>query len=139
MPLATFDHPGLQQFTRTFEELFYAADPVSMTSYYTDEAQLMADGIMPLQGQEAIEQFWRAAIDRALAADARRTIQLHESHCSGELGYALCTVTVEIPGRTRRASWDTTVWRQGTDGRWRIEVDISTPLPLADGLGNAAT
>jgi ketosteroid isomerase-like protein len=138
MPLATFDHSELQQFTRTFEELFYAADPVAMTSYYTDEAHLMGDGLTPLQGHEAIEQFWRAAIDRGLAAGARRTIQLHESHCSGELGYALCTVTVELAGR-RRAVWDTTVWRRGTDGRWRIEVDISTPLPSADGLGNAAT
>jgi len=129
MPLAAFDHSELARFTRTFEELFYAADPVSMTSYYTDQAQLMGDGITPIQGHDAIEQFWRIAIDRAAAAGARRTIQLHESHCSGELGYALCTVTVEIPRLTRRASWDTTVWRQGADGGWRIAVDISTPLP----------
>lgn len=129
MPLAAFGHPELEQFTRTFEELFYAADPVSMTSYYTDQAHLMADGMTPIQGHEAIEQFWRIAIDRAAAVGARRTIQLHESHFSGELGYALCTVTVEIPGHIRRAVWDTTVWRQGTDGRWRIAVDISTSLP----------
>jgi ketosteroid isomerase-like protein len=129
MPLAGFDHPELDRFTRTFEKLFYAADPLTMTSYYTDQAQLMADGIAPIQGHDAIEQFWRTAIDGALAAGARRNIQLHESHCSGDLGYALCTVTVEIPGLTRRAWWDTTVWRRGTDGGWRIAVDISTPLP----------
>lgn len=103
--------------------------PMSMTSYYTDHAQLMADSITPIQGHDAIEQFWRAAIDRAAAAGARRTIQLHESHCSGNLGYALCTVTVEIPGLAHRASWDTTVWQQSADGGWRIAVDISTPLP----------
>ena len=129
MPLAAFHRPGLDRFTRTFEELFYAAEPISMISYYTDQAHLMADGIAPIQDHDAIEQFWRTAIDRAAAAEARRTIQLHESHCSGELGYALCTVTVEIPGLTRRASWDATVWRHGTDGGWRIAVDISTLLP----------
>jgi ketosteroid isomerase-like protein len=129
MSLAAFGHRELERFTRTFEELFYAADPTSMTSYYADQAQLMADGITPIQGHDAIGQFWRAAIDRAAAVGARRTIQLHESHCSGDLGYALCTVTVEVPGVGRRASWDTTVWRRGADGGWRIAVDISTPLP----------
>lgn len=129
MSLAAFDFRELDRFTRAFEDLFVAADPVSMTSYYSDHAQLMADGITPLQGRGAIEQFWRVAIDRAAAAGARRTIAVHESHCSGHLGYALCTVTVEIPGLTRRASWDATIWQQGADGRWRISVDISTPLP----------
>ena len=129
MSLTAFDHRELEQFTRAFEELFHAADARSMTSYYTDQAHLMADGMMPIQGHDAIEQFWGIAIDRAAAVGARRTIQLHESHSSGELGYALCTVTVEIPGHPRRAVWDTTVWRQGADGRWRIAVDISTLLP----------
>jgi ketosteroid isomerase-like protein len=129
MSLATFDHHELEQFTRTFEELFYAADARSMTSYYTDQAHLMGDGMMPIQGHDPIEQFWRTAIDRAAAVGARRTIQLHESHFSGELGYALCTVAVEIPGHMGRTAWDTTVWRQGADGRWRIAVDISTLLP----------
>ncbi len=129
MSLAAFDFEELDRFTRTFEELFDAADPVAMTSYYADDAQLMADGMTPIQGRDAIEQFWRVAIDRATTASARRTIQAHESHCSGHLGYALCTVTVEIPGVTRRASWDATIWQRGEDGRWRIAVDISTPLP----------
>lgn len=131
MSLAAFDHRELEGFTRTFEELFYAADASTMTSYYSGQAHLMGDGMVPIQGHEAIEQFWRIAIDRAAAVAARRTIQLHESHSSGELGYALCTVTVEIPGRPRRAVWDTTVWRRGGDGRWRIAVDISTALPSA--------
>jgi ketosteroid isomerase-like protein len=135
MSLASIDQPELERFTRTFEELFYAADPVAMTSYYTGQAQLMGDGMTPIQGHDAIELFWRTAIDRAIAAAARRTIQLHESHWSGELGYALCTVTVEIPGRARRASWDTTVWRRGADGKWRIEVDISCPLPPGPSAG----
>lgn len=129
MSLAVFGQRELEQFTRTFEELFYADDPVSMTSYYTGQAQLMGDGITPIQGHDAIEQFWVAAINRAAAVGARRTIRLHECHCSGDLGYALCTVTVEVPGITRRAVWDATVWRRGGDGRWRIAVDISTPLP----------
>ena len=127
--LPAFGQQELERFTRTFEELFYAADAESMTSYYTEPAQLMAGGITPIRGHEAIEQFWRAAIFRAQAAGAKRVIRLHEAHSSGDLGYALCTVTVDIPGGIHRASWDTTVWHRDPDGNWRIAVDISTPLP----------
>jgi ketosteroid isomerase-like protein len=135
--LTTFNPEELEQFTRAFEELFYAADPAAMTSYYTEQAQLMADGMQPIQGHAAITEFWHTAITRATAARARRTIRLHESHSSGNLGYALCTVTVHIPAAgdpsgadgTNIAVWDATIWRRDTDGGWRIEVDISTPLP----------
>jgi ketosteroid isomerase-like protein len=135
--LATFSPQELQRFTRTFEDLFYAADPASMTSYYTEHAQLMADGIQPIHGHAAITEFWHAAITRAAAARARRTIRLHESQSSGDLGYALCTVTVDIPpaghatgaGGAAIAVWDATIWQRDPAGRWRIAVDISTPLP----------
>jgi uncharacterized protein (TIGR02246 family) len=127
--LPVFGQQELERFTRTFEELFDAADPESMTSYYTEQAQLMAHGITPIRGRDAIEQFWRAAIFRAQAGGAKRVIQLHEAHSSGDLGYALCTVTVDIPGGIHRASWDATVWQREPDGNWRIAVDISTPLP----------
>lgn len=137
MSLATFSPQELQRFTKAFEDLFYAADPVSMTSYYTEHARLMADGIQPIQGHAAITGFWHAAITRAAAARARRTIRLHESHCSGDLGYALCTVTVAIPPAgqgtgtdgTTIAVWDATIWARDPAGRWRIAVDISTPMP----------
>lgn len=131
MALAAFDPRDLQEFTRTFEDLFDAADAASMTSYYTEDAQLMAHGIDPLQGHAAIREFWRAAIARAAAAQARRTIRLHESHSSGGLGYALCTVTVDIPAGTAGPSiavWDATIWQRDPSGTWRIAVDISTPL-----------
>jgi ketosteroid isomerase-like protein len=99
----------------------------------------MADGMQPIQGHAAIGQFWRMAITRAAAARARRTIRLHESHSSGDLGYALCTVTVQIPpasdapgaSGTDIAVWDATIWRRDPGGTWRIAVDISTPLPPA--------
>jgi arylformamidase len=90
--------------------------------------------MQPIQGHAAITQFWRAAITRATAAGAQRTIRLHESHTSGDLGYALCTVTVQIPASSNAAAaniavWDATIWRRDPGGTWRIAVDISTPLP----------
>jgi ketosteroid isomerase-like protein len=103
MSLPAFDSRELERFTRAFEELFYANDPGAMTSYYTEHAQLMAEGMEPIRGH----------------------------------AYALCTVTVDTPGGagpagtngTRIAVWDATIWQRDPGGRWRIAVDISTPLP----------
>ena len=136
MSLATFEQGSLEQFARTFEHLFDAGDASSMTSYYTEDAQLMADGMEPIRGQAAIGEFWRAAVGRVAAAKARRTIEVHESSSSGGLGYALCTVTVQIPGQpgdgaapgTTIAAWDATIWQRGPSGEWRIAVDISTRI-----------
>jgi ketosteroid isomerase-like protein len=136
MSLATFERGSLEQFARAFENLFNAGDVSSMTSYYTEDAQLMTDGMAPVRGQAAIGEFWRAAVSRVAAAKARRTIEVHESSSSGGLGYALCTVTVQIPGQpggaagpgTTIAAWDATIWQRGSSGEWRIAVDISTRI-----------
>jgi ketosteroid isomerase-like protein len=133
MSLTAFGAQELEQFTRVFEELFDAGDPEAMTSYYARDARLMAEGMEPIQGHAAIGQFWRVAIDRVVAARARRSIQLQESSSSGDLGYALCTVQVEIPAggaaSTAISVWDATIWQRDPGGAWRIAVDISTPLP----------
>jgi ketosteroid isomerase-like protein len=131
MSLALLDDQTLQAFTRTFEDLFYAGEAGAMTAYYTQDAQLMADGMRPIRGHAAITEFWNVAIGRAGTAGARRAIHMHEWSSSGDLAYAVCTVTVKLPTTTRSA-WDTTVWRRDTDGRWRIHIDISTQLPPAD-------
>jgi ketosteroid isomerase-like protein len=135
--LPSFDPQELRRFAQVFEELFYASDPASMTSYYTEGAHLIAEGMQPIQGHAAITQFWRAAITRAAAARAQRTIQLHESHSSGDFGYALSSVTVQIPAAgdapgasgTDIVAFDATIWQRDPGGTWRIAVDISTPVP----------
>jgi ketosteroid isomerase-like protein len=130
MSVTTFDQGSLERFARTFENLFDAGDAEAMTSYYAEDAQLMAEGMAPIHGQAAILEFWRAAIGRATAAGARRAIKVHESSSSGDLGYALCTVTVQIPGQAGIAAWDATIWQRGPSGDWRIAVDISTHIAL---------
>jgi uncharacterized protein (TIGR02246 family) len=128
MSLATFEHQDVERFTHDFESLFNAGDAAGMAAFYADDARLLAEDTEPVRGREAIERFWRAACDQARAAQARRSVRLQEVTSSGDLGYALGTVVIEIPGReitTRYA----TIWRLGADHRWRLAVDISNREP----------
>jgi hypothetical protein len=54
MAVPEFGQSELGRFTQTFTELFDAADAESMTSYYTGQAQLMAEGMTPVQGHTEI-------------------------------------------------------------------------------------
>jgi uncharacterized protein (TIGR02246 family) len=133
MSLATFGKPDVERFTHDFESLFNAGDAAGMAAFYAADARLLAEDTEPVQGRAAIEQFWRAACDQAKTAHARRSVHLQEVTSSGDLGYALGTVVIQVPagggpGReitTRYA----TIWRRGADGRWRLAVDISNRQP----------
>jgi uncharacterized protein (TIGR02246 family) len=133
MSLASLDTRTVERFTRDFEVLFNTGDASGMASYYTEDAQLLAENSDLVRGRRAIEQFWRIAIERARSANAIRTIRLREVTSSGDLGYVLGTVVVQIPrdaGQERRLTTKyATIWRRDADGRWRLVVDSSSPNP----------
>ena len=133
MSLATFEPQDVERFTHDFESLFNAGDAAGMAAFYTDDARLLAEDTEPVRGRDAIERFWRAACDRARAARARRSVRLQEVTSSGDLGYALGTVVIDIPGGPGReiTTRYATIWRRGADGRWRLAVDISNRDPAA--------
>jgi ketosteroid isomerase-like protein len=97
MSLKSLEHQTVEEFTREFESLFNAGDAAGMASFYAEDAKLLAEGADLVRGRGAIERFWRETIDRARAANAVRTISLHEVTSSRDLGYALGTVVVRIP------------------------------------------
>jgi uncharacterized protein (TIGR02246 family) len=136
MALATFDRQEVDRFARAFEELFYRGDAVTMTSFYTQDAVIMAPDSEAVQGRHAIQEFWQAACQAAQRTGMKRTISVQHMERSGDLGYLLSTVTLEIPadgGQPATVTFhDVTVWKTGADGRWRVAVDSANrtaPLP----------
>ena len=121
MSLASLDRQAVEQFTRHFEALFNAGDAPGMAAFYTHDARLLAENTELIQG--------RAAIERAQAAGAARTISLDKVISSGSLGYALGTVTVRIPQGPRLTTKYAVIWQLDPDGRWRLAVDSSSPNP----------
>ena len=130
--LATFDKDTVEQFARTFEELFYKGDGTGMAAYYTDDARLFADGVAPIKGKADIESFWQATCERGNAMGMKRSITVDEVVVTNELCYAYSTLTLDLTANGQaihRTTSDVTIWRKQGDGSWQIEVDISVPDP----------
>jgi uncharacterized protein (TIGR02246 family) len=127
MALATFDRHEVDRFARAFEELFYRGDAATMTSFYTPDAMIMAPDSEAVRGRHAIQEFWNAACQAAQRAGMKRTINVQHMERSGDLGYVVSTVTLEIPAAddppTTIVFNDVTVWKSDADGRWRVVVD----------------
>jgi ketosteroid isomerase-like protein len=129
MPLTTLAKADVEMFTREFEALFNAGDAPGMAAWYTHDAHLLAEDTDLVRGRTAIEEFWRSASQGARAANARRTISLDQVTSSGDLGYALGTVTVQLAGGSGQGRAVTfkyaTIWHRGPDGLWQLAVDTS--------------
>ena len=136
MALANFDRREVSKFGRMFEDLFYRGDAPAMTSFYTQDAVIMAPDSEPARGRHAIEEFWAAACEAARRTGMKRTIEVQHVERSGDLGYVVSAVTLEIPAGGGRPATvifnEVTVWKSGADGRWRVAVDSANrtaPLP----------
>jgi uncharacterized protein (TIGR02246 family) len=136
MALATFDRQEADRFARAFEELFYRGDAASMTSFYAQDAMIMAPDSEVVQGRHAIQEFWKAACEAAQRTGMKRTINVQHMERSSGLGYMVSTVTLEIAAADGQPATitfnDITVWKTGADGRWRVAVDSANrtaPLP----------
>lgn len=133
MELRIFELQTAMEFAREFESLFYAQDSKAMAAYYADEARLLAEGTETLQGRQSIEQFWQATCERAGQGKMKRRIEVADAFRSENLGYATGRVYLETSGVSDQEHQATiryvTIWRQSTDGTWRIILDISNRQP----------
>lgn len=140
MSLMTFNRQELNRFARTFEDLFYLADAATMATFYAEDAEVMAPDTDPIRGRQAITAFFAAACQAAQRLGMKRTITVRQVERSGDLGYLLSTVVIELPatgGTTATTTFnDVTVWRRAADGRWLMVVDSAnrtTPPPPSPG------
>src|SRR5262245_53507580 len=129
MALATFDRQEVHRFAQAFEDLFYRGDAAAMTSFYTQDAMIMAPDSEAVRGRHAIQEFWQAACEAAQRTGMKRTISVQHVERSGDLCDLVSTVTLEMPAADGRPATITfnnvTVWKTGADRRWRVAVDIT--------------
>jgi ketosteroid isomerase-like protein len=126
--LNSFDAEELRDFPRYWELLFDLGDHREIAGHYAPDAQLVATGLPTVIGRNAIENFWRVAIERSAAAGLRRTVRLDHVEQSGSLGYMRGTVELFGPGVSTVTRY-VTVWQREPDGEWRLAIDISCNQP----------
>jgi ketosteroid isomerase-like protein len=126
--LTRFDANEIERFTRVFEELFNRGDFVSMADFYADDARLVGHNIPVVHGRPALERFWEEACRRGGVQDRRISVSYFDS--SGGLGYVVGAVVLKVQSVPEQVATITinytTVWKRGSNGLWRLVVDISS-------------
>jgi hypothetical protein len=90
---------------------------------------MYAQDIDPIVGREAIERFWKRAIERAGLVGMRRSIHHDQVYCSGDLGLPTgpshpADLVRPRPEDDHLPMGDRVEARE-TDSVWRMIVDIS--------------
>lgn len=68
-----------------------------MAAFYAQDAEVMASDSDLVQGRHAVEAFFTVASQAAQRMGMQRTIKVRQVERSGDLGYVLSTVILEIP------------------------------------------
>ena len=107
---------------------FNDGDAAAIAAMMTEDGMLLPPNSPPIEGREAIEGYWAAAIAGGLSG----SLEEIESSVSGDLGYKVGTY--ELSGAdgevVDHGKW-IEVWKK-IDGEWLMHRDIynsSVPLP----------
>jgi ketosteroid isomerase-like protein len=153
MALAIFDRQEVDRFAQQFEELFYRGDAATMTSFYAQDAMIMAPDTEAVRGRLAVQEFRKAACEAAQRMGMKRTINVQRMERSGDLGYVVSTVILEIqrlmvsrppsPSTTSRSGRPTPTEDGGPEGRpcharTRQRDDCPSCAPTGDARQSSA-
>ena len=115
-----------------FEQAFNRGDAAAVAAMYTPDGAVLPPGAARADGREAIERFWRGAIDAGVGDITLRPEEVAES---GDLAYEVGSATLKprASGAPPVSVKYVVVWRRGQDGVWRLHRDIWNPNPQAAG------
>jgi len=112
---------------KPWQEAIAAKDVDRALSFWADDAVVMAPGGASLTGKNAIRGFVAEAFKMPGFGLRWETTSVNVAS-QGDLAYALAKTTTTVNGPdgkpTSLRGKAATVWRKGTDGRWRCVVDI---------------
>jgi len=110
----------LGQMNRDFAAALIAKDAKAAAALYSEDATLIPPGEPLVQGREAIEEYWRGAIESGGVRDV--SVETYDARSSGWLGYEAGTFMLTSNGPdgesvTERGRYVELLTRQA-DGRW---------------------
>lgn len=111
---------GVRQGMSAFQEAFNRQDSASLAMAYAEDARLMPSNVPMLAGRAGIQSFWQARFNQGLSHIEKTPIEIQMLGLTAiEMSRYVVTV-----GERKVQGKDILVWRQGTDGKWRIVADI---------------
>ena len=112
---------------RPWQDAIAAKDLDRTLSFWADDAVVMPPGQPSLAGKDAIRGFVAQAFKVPGFGLRWETTSVNVAP-HGDLAYALAKTTTTVSGPDGKPlslqGKAATVWRKGTDGRWRCVVDI---------------
>ena len=113
-----------------FEQAFNRGDAAALARMYTPEGALLPPGAPRVDGREAIEGFWKGAIEAGAKDLSVEPTEVTEAdNTIYEVGTATFTVPSDKGGDRTVSLKYLIVWRQGTDGTWQLHRDIWNENP----------
>jgi uncharacterized protein (TIGR02246 family) len=110
----------LGQMNRDFAAALNAKDAKAAAAAYAEDAVLIPPGEPLVRGREAIEEYWRGAIELGGIRDV--SVETMDAHSSGSLGYETGSFELTVNGPDGEAVIDRgryiELLRRAPDGRW---------------------
>ena len=123
--LADDDEDAIRAASIQFQESFAAADAASVASYYTIDAALLPAGGPRVEGRQAIQDYWQAAMDAGIADLQLNTLEIEDDD---DLAYETGSYSLSTPMEDGTLGTVTghylVVWEEGDDDLWRMHRDI---------------
>ena len=110
----------LGQMNRDFAAALNAKDAKAAAAAYAEDAVLIPPGEPLVRGREAIEEYWRGAIELGGIRDV--SVETMDAHSSGSLGYETGSFELTVNGADGETVIDRgryiELLRRTPDGRW---------------------
>jgi uncharacterized protein (TIGR02246 family) len=133
-PSPSASQEELGKMNRDFAAALNARDAKKAASYYTADAVLYPPGEPPVRGREAIEAYWRGALEQGGIRDA--SVETIDAKSSGDLGYEIGTFVATVNGPDGQPMTDrgrfVELLRREPDGVWYSTMGMwNAPPPEA--------
>lgn len=133
-PAASRDSATMHEAARAFSAAYVRGDARAMAEAYTDDAVIFPEGTPAIEGREAIERYWTLGPGRRIT---HHRITPTRIEVVGNTAYD--HGVFEVSGTNDGEAWGpghgkyVVVWKRGSDGRWRMQLDIwnRSPAPAA--------
>jgi len=108
-----------------FGRAFKAKDTAALTRVFTEDAVFLSPAGTIVKGSAEIEPHWAERLSKITVLDGGITTQYLDVHGDTAVETAKFTWTVQRADGTQitRTGRALTVWRRGTDGKWRMLAD----------------